>query len=78
MQNLALRSATSPSGPISDSDREAVLARYRRYRALSRAHNSRILKQIPGGAFLRQARRIGLARGGTVEGGRHGRAVSRP
>jgi hypothetical protein len=67
MQNLALKSATPSPGAFSDSDREAVLAQYRRYRALSRAHNSRILKQIPGGAFLKQARRIGLARGKTVE-----------
>jgi hypothetical protein len=47
-------------------DRDAVLARYRRYRAITRAHNSRILKQLPGDAFLEQARRIGLAQGGAL------------
>lgn len=66
MHSLALKSATPPPGFVSDVDREAVLARYRHYRALSRAHHSRILKQLPRNTLPEQARLIGLARDGTL------------
>lgn len=66
MQNLALKSAPTLPGVLDPADREAVLARYRRYRALNRAHNNRILRQLPRDALLRQARRVGLARGKTL------------
>jgi hypothetical protein len=63
MHNLALKIA---SGLPVDSDRDAVLARCRRYRALSREYNSRLLRYAPRDIFLNEARRLGLARGETL------------
>jgi len=45
--------------------RQAALARYRRLRAISRAHNSAAMERLPRDAVLRQARRLGLAHGRT-------------
>ena len=66
MHSLALESATPVAGFVSDIHREAVLARYRHYRALSRVHNSRILKHLPRSTLPEQARLIGLARNGAL------------
>ena len=46
--------------------RNAVLARYRQLREISKRHHHDILKLISGDAMLQQARRLGLAQGGTL------------
>jgi hypothetical protein len=46
--------------------RDAVLARYRQLRDISVRHHHEILKFISDEALLRQARRLGLARGKTL------------
>jgi hypothetical protein len=46
--------------------RDALLARYRQLREISGRHHHEILKFISGEALLRQARRLGLARGKTL------------
>lgn len=66
MQGLALSSAPIAPGADRSCASEPVMDRYRRYRGLSREHNSRILSQLPGEIFLDQARRIGLAQGSTL------------
>src|SRR5262245_8066163 len=43
--------------------RNAVLARYRQLREISKRHHHDILKLISGDAMLQQARRLGLAHG---------------
>ena len=42
--------------------RNAVLARYRQLREISKRHHHDILKLISGDAMLQQARRLGLTR----------------
>jgi hypothetical protein len=66
MHSFALRAGSNPPDALNHGSREAVLARYRRYRALSREHDGRILGQAPGEALLNQAHRLGLARGSTL------------
>lgn len=46
--------------------RDEVLARYRRLREINKQHNDKVLKFVSGNAILRQARRLGLARGKTL------------
>ena len=46
--------------------RDAVLARYRQLRDISVRHHHEVLKFISDEALLRQARRLGLARGKTL------------
>ena len=46
--------------------RNAVLARYRQLREISKKHHHDILKLISGDAMLQQARRLGLAQGRTL------------
>jgi hypothetical protein len=45
--------------------RNAVLARYRQLREISKKHHHDILKLISGDAMLQQARRLGLVQGRT-------------
>ena len=45
---------------------DAVLARYRQLREISKRHHHDILKLISGDAMLQQARRLGLAQGRTL------------
>jgi hypothetical protein len=45
--------------------RSEVLARYRRLRAISRDIHNKLIERIPHDAVLRQARKIGLAKGRT-------------
>lgn len=66
MHSFALKPAPNPPDALDHASREAVLARFRRYRALGREHDSRILGQAPGEALLNQAQRLGLARGSTL------------
>ena len=47
-------------------DREAVIARYRRLRAIVVAHNSAVLKHVSRQGMLGQARRLGLLAGNTI------------
>jgi hypothetical protein len=44
--------------------RNAILARYRQLREISKRHHHDILKLTSGNAMLQQARRLGLAREG--------------
>jgi hypothetical protein len=46
--------------------RDALLARYRQLRDISVRHHHEALKYMSGDAMLRQARRLGLARGKTL------------
>src|SRR5262249_10064877 len=46
--------------------RNAVLARYRQLREISKRHHHDILKLISGDAMLQQAQRLGLAQGRTL------------
>ena len=46
--------------------RNAILARYRQLREISKRHHHDILKFISGNAMLQQARRLGLAQGRTL------------
>src|SRR5215472_4839496 len=46
--------------------RNAVLARYRLLREISKRHHHDILKLISGDAMLQQARRLGLVQGRTL------------
>jgi hypothetical protein len=46
--------------------RNAVLARYRQLRVISKKHHHDILKLISGDAMLQQARRLGLVQGRTL------------
>ena len=46
--------------------RNAILARYRQLREISKRHHHDILKLISGNAMLQQARRLGLAQGRTL------------
>jgi hypothetical protein len=63
---LALREHNIPFNDNGPSSRSEVLARYRRLREISKSHNREILDCISGDALLRQARRLGLARGRTL------------
>ena len=67
MESLALKTAPTPPVAPEDAERDAVLTRYRRYRALTRDHNKRILAFLPKGALLNQARRLGLGPPDPVE-----------
>jgi hypothetical protein len=46
--------------------RNAILARYRQLREISKGHHHDILKFISGEGMLQQARRLGLAQGRTL------------
>ena len=46
-------------------DREQVLTRYRRLRAISRHYNSQVIKRVPRKAVLAWGKRLGIARGKT-------------
>jgi hypothetical protein len=55
--------------PSSESpSRDEVLARYRRLREISTMHCSRATAFLSAEAVLRQSRRLGLARGGPLDG----------
>jgi hypothetical protein len=60
---LALREEISPATTWS---RDAVIARYRHLRSISKRHHSRVLDFLGRDAVLHQARRLGLARGKTI------------
>jgi hypothetical protein len=59
-EHKALANENSPSS------RDAVLARYRQLRDISVRHHHEVLKLVSDEALLRQARRLGLARGKTL------------
>ena len=62
----ALRQHDTLMTDDASSSRGEVLARYRRFREISKRHHHEILKLISGDALLHQARRLGLARGKTL------------
>jgi hypothetical protein len=61
-----LREYSTVGNDDAPSSRNEVLARYRRFREISRRHHHEILALISGDALLQQARRLGLARGKTL------------
>jgi hypothetical protein len=61
MPGVALRKQNTFAQP--SSNREAVLARYRRLREISTTHHSKAMEFLSKDAFLHQARRLGLAAG---------------
>jgi hypothetical protein len=60
---VALHEHDALENDNSPSSRDALLARYRQLRKISVRHHHEILKFISDDAVLRQARRLGLARG---------------
>jgi hypothetical protein len=62
----ALRELDACGNDNSLSGRGEVLARYRQLREISKRHHHEVLKLVSGEAILRQARRLGLARGKTL------------
>lgn len=55
-----------PENPEPPMTRREVLTRYRRLREISKLHHSKVLDFLPGRAILQQARRLGIAEGGTI------------
>jgi hypothetical protein len=52
--------------PLARRSRAEIIDRYRKFRAISRTHNSGALKCLSSEAFLEQARRLGIVRGRTL------------
>jgi hypothetical protein len=63
---LALREHNALENDNLPPSRNAVLARYRQLREINMRHHHETLKFISGDAVMRQARRLGLARGKTL------------
>jgi hypothetical protein len=63
---IARREHNALTNENSSSSRDAVLARYRQLREISVRHHHQAMKFISGDTLLRQARRLGLARGKTL------------
>src|SRR6266481_1031002 len=63
---IALRKHSTLVNDNAQPSRDQVLARYRALREISKRHHHEVLKLISGDALLRQARRLGLARGRTL------------
>jgi hypothetical protein len=63
---LALREDRALDSDTPPATRDAVLARYRRFREISMRHHHEIMSFISGDALLHQARRLGLAQGKTL------------
>jgi hypothetical protein len=63
---VALREHNALENDNLPPSRDALLARYRQLREISVRHHHETLKFISDGAMLRQARRLGLARGKTL------------
>ncbi len=63
---FALRKYSNVGDGKAPSSRDEVLARYRQLREISRRHHHEILASMSSDAVLRQARRLGLARGRTL------------
>ena len=51
--------------PLAQRSRAEIIDRYRKFRAISRTHNSGALKCMSSEAFMEQARRLGIVRGRT-------------
>jgi len=52
--------------PLVKRSRAEIIDRYRRFRAISRSHNSGALKCLSTEALMEQARRLGILRGRTL------------
>lgn len=63
---VALREHKALANDNPPPSRDALLARYRQLREISVRHHHETLKYISDDALLRQARRLGLARGKTL------------
>jgi hypothetical protein len=62
----ALRELGIARADDAPSSRDDVLARYRRFREISKRHHDGVLALVSSDALLKQARRLGLARGKTL------------
>jgi len=63
---VALREDHAFNDPAVAVSRDAVLARYRHLREISKRHHSEVLKFLSKDAILQHARRLGLAHGKTL------------
>jgi hypothetical protein len=63
---IASQSGRLAIEPLARRPRMEVIDRYRRFRAISRAHNSGALNCVSTEALMEQARRLGIARGRTL------------
>jgi hypothetical protein len=63
---LALREHSTLIDGNAPPSRDQVLARYRRFREISKLYHHEVLNLTSGDALLRQARRLGLAQGRTL------------
>ena len=52
--------------PLTQRSRAETIDRYRKFRAISRTHNSDALKFVSSEALMEQARRLGIVRGRTL------------
>jgi hypothetical protein len=63
---VGLRKQDDFESSLAAPSRGEVLARYRRLRAISVQHHSKVLEFLSHDAILHQARRLGLAQGKTL------------
>jgi hypothetical protein len=64
--SLALEENHVATAPPSGLNRDAIIARYRKLRAISRAHNLAAIDCVSPSAMLQQGRRLGLVEGQTL------------
>lgn len=63
---IAPQSSSPAIEPLVRRSRVEIIDRYRKFRAISRRHNDGAFKCLSTGAFMEQARRLGIARGRTL------------
>lgn len=63
---VVLQQGNAVARPSASLSRAEVLARYRRFREISKQHHSAVLKFLAKDAVISQVRRIGLAQGKTL------------
>jgi len=63
---IAPQPSVSAIEPLAQQSRAEIIDRYRKFRAISRTHNSCALKCMSSEAFMEQARRLGIVRGRTL------------
>jgi hypothetical protein len=63
---IAPQLSVSAIEPLAQRSRAEIIDRYRKFRAISRTHNSCALKCMSSEAFMEQARRLGIVRGRTL------------
>jgi hypothetical protein len=66
LSEIAPQSSRPAIEPLVQRSRAEVIDRYRKFRAISRRHNSGAVKCLSSEAFMEQARRLGIVRGRTL------------